>query len=173
MGKSRWGGDGNGTGDGNDSEQRTVADFVTSWGEKYQTAATTAIATEQYKDIDQYTLDTVSNYCPFDVVHIITTGMRKLLNEADFPADNWLNYVDVMLSSYLQVPHANTQLFSSQSPCGMEQSCVRGGGYVSPSPFPVSFLLCCVSVGTDSLDLSFPNIFHLLLVIIASLLHIP
>jgi hypothetical protein len=133
--------------DGNDSKL-TVADFVTSWGKNYQTVMTKAIATAQYKDIYQYTLETVSNYCPLDLVHIITAGMRKLLNEADFPADNWLNYVDVMLSSYLHVPTANTQLFSSPR-AGWNQFVFVAGG---------TFLL--LRFGWHRLDLSFPNIFY-------------
>ena len=138
VGKSSRGGDG------------TVADFVTSWGEKYQTAATKAIATEQYNDIYQYTLETVSNYCPLDLVHIITAGMRKLLNEADFPADNWLNYVDVMLSSYLHVPNATTQLFSSPRAGWNKFVFVAGGTFL---------LLRCL--GWHRLDWSFPNIFYI------------
>ena len=105
-------------GDGNDSKL-TVADFVTSWGKKYQTVMTKAIATAQYKDIYQYTLKTVSNYCPLDLVYagnvtaadIITAGLRKLVDDAYFPANNYYYYVNTMLSSYL--PNANTQLFSS------------------------------------------------------------
>ena len=115
LGNSRRG---DGNGDGNDIEL-TVSDFVTSWGAKYQTAMTKAIATDQYKDIYQYTLETVSTLCPLDwiyegnvtAVDIITAGIRKLFNDAYFPGNNWLYYVDAMLSSYL--PNANTQLFSS------------------------------------------------------------
>ena len=103
-------------GNGNDL---TVSDFFTSWGEKYHTAMTEAISTDQYKNIEQYTFETASIACPLDSVYvgnvtaaeIITAGLRTLIDDAYFPANNWYYYVDAMLSSYL--PNSTTQLFSS------------------------------------------------------------
>jgi len=104
------------SGDGNDL---TVSDFLTSWGKKYHTAMTEAIATDQYESIEQYTFETASIACPLDSVYagnvtaadIITAGLRTLVDDAYFPANNWYYYVDAMLSSYLS--NATTQLFSN------------------------------------------------------------
>ena len=101
------------------NDEKTVEEFVSTWGEKY--SASVKIATEQQKFQNlTFTFESASKTCLLEkpneqgiiLADVITATVDAFLNKAQFPADNWFEYVEAMLSPY--IADISNTLFSSK-----------------------------------------------------------